>query len=412
MAKAVIVDSLRTGITKSFRGALRDTRPDDLAANCIDMLLARNPDIDPHHIDDCIIGCAFPEGAQGMNLGRNIAVLSRMSHRVAGTTVNRYCASGLQAVSVAATQIAAGGAQSIIAGGVESISTTLKYINTRKLYNPRIKQDAPGMYLGMDTDENTGEFIKNVFTSMGKTAEVVARKYGISRSMQDEYSLMSQQRIANAQALGLFEQEIISVNVPVMSKKLDVDGNPVIKYETVSQDECNRPNTTLKGLAELAPSFEENGSVTAGNSSQITDGAAICLLTSDQFAADMALNTLGVFHGYATSGCPPEEMGTGPIFAIEKLLRQFKLTLADIDLIEMNEAFAATTLYCQLKLGIDADKLNVNGGAISMGHPFGMTGARQVGHILRELRRRDMQLGIVSMCIGGGMGMAALVERT
>lgn len=403
--KAIVVDSVRSGITKSFRGKLRQTRPDDLAAQCVNALLARNNLLSNHEVDDCILGCAFPEGAQGMNIGRNVAILSDLSSAVSGTTVNRYCASGLQALAVGAQQIQTGGASAIIAGGVESISMTMNTINTTDLYNAAHLEKTPGIYLGMDIHEGKTAFIKNVFNSMGNTAEVVASKYAISRESQDEYAALSQSRIALAKQRGYFEAEIVPLNIKIESKKR---GEPT--YHLLAEDECNRPDTTLATLANLAPSFKKDGTVTAGNSSQITDGASVCLLANEAYVERKELPVLGYFHGYSTSGCAPECMGIGPVGAIKKLLNNFQMSLKDIDVFEINEAFAATTVYCQQALGIPINKLNPNGGAISMGHPFGMTGARQVGHILRELKRRDGRFGIVSMCVGGGMGVAALVE--
>lgn len=404
MNSAVIVDSVRTGITKSFKGKLRHTNPVNLAAQCVNALLQRNQSAlaEDASVDDCVIGCAFPEGAQGMNIGRNIAVLSGLSTDVSGMTVNRYCASGLQAVANAANQILCGNADTIVAGGVESVSTTLKTVNTRLLYNPDIKERVPGMYLGMNTEDAELAFHKNAFGSMGLTAEIIAEKYQISREAQDEYAFQSQMKMAAAQRDGKFDDEIIDVEF--QSRRKWEQG------ERLSRDECNRPSTTLDRLAELKPSFKEDGTVTAGNSSQVTDGAAMCLLMSEYHANQVGADKLGYFHGYVTSGCAPEEMGLGPIKAVRKLLDRFSLSTSDIDLYELNEAFASSTLYCQQVLEIDADKLNVNGGAISMGHPFGMTGARQVGHIVRELRRRNKKYGVVTLCVGGGMGVASLIE--
>lgn len=407
MGRVIIVDSVRTGITKSFRGKLRNVRPDNLAAKCVDELFRRNESIDAIDVEDCIVGCAFPEGAQGMNLGRNIAVLSQLSTNVAGSTVNRYCGSGLQAVAFAAGQIKDGGAEAIVAGGVESISMTLKHINTRHVYNAQIKSKAPGMYLAMNTEDDQPDFMKNTFFSMGMTAEVVAERYGIKREEQDYFAYSSQVRTYSAQRDGIFDEEIVPITITLPKRP----GSADFREEILNRDECNRPESTLESLAALSPSFKDGGTVTAGNSSQITDGACMCLLASEDYVMRRGLPRLGYFHGYATSGCQPEEMGVGPVKAIKKLLSRFHLSMNDIDLFELNEAFASTIVYCQKVMNIDLGKLNVNGGAISVGHPFGMTGARQIGHILRELRRRDKRFGVVAMCIGGGMGLAALVER-
>jgi acetyl-CoA acetyltransferase family protein len=283
---------------------------------------------------------------------------------------------------------------------------TLKHINTHHLYNQRIQQEVPGIYLGMDIENPATEFIKNVFNSMGQTAEIVAKKYGISRVAQDEYALLSQQRIAHAQTSGYFSSEIIPF--PIQRQK---KASTEIDTYILNQDECNKPDTNLDNLLALSPSFVDGGTATAGNSSQITDGASMCLLASDTFCDQHQLQRLGYFHGMVTAGCAPEEMGAGPLYAVKKLLKQHKLQISDVDLFEMNEAFASTTLYCQQSLRIPMEKLNVCGGAIGLGHPFGMTGSRLVGRILRDLKRLDKRLGIVTLCVGGGMGVAALVER-
>ncbi len=408
MKRAVLVDSVRTGITRSFKGSLRETRPDDLAAHCVDQLLARNPRVDPERVADCVVGCAFPEGAQGMNIGRSVALLSRLGAAVAGTTMNRYCASGLQAIAYAAAQIASGHADAMVAGGVESISMTLSTVNTNHVFNRRLSDRHPGVYLGMDIDNPQIEYRKRVFQSMGETAELVAERFGISRRDQDVYSVRSQERTARAQASGLFDDEIIPVEVITTSG--DERGEVVVRKKVVTRDECNRPATTLEQLAEFKPSFKPGGSVTAGNSSQVTDGACFCLLVSEDLARDRALEHLGYFRGFTVAGCPPEVMGVGPVPAIRELTRRVDVSPSEIDLFEINEAFASQTVHCQRVLEIDDQRLNVNGGAISIGHPFGMSGARMVGHLLRELRRRNGRFGVVSMCVGGGMGAAGLVE--
>lgn len=403
MRRVIIVDMVRTGITKSFRGKLRYTHPISLAKQCVNGLLNRNKSLaaDFLSIDDLVLGCAFPEGAQGMNLGRNVAAVSKLGISVPGTTVNRYCASGLEAMAIAANQIKCGSANAIIAGGVESISKTLRHVNTVDLFNNEIKDSAPSIYMGMDTCSENINFVKNVFTSMGLTAEIIAEKYGISRIEQDKYSKSSQDRMSFAQESGYFNEEIIPIN---FGEGISEEKNYLIK------DECNRPGTSLEDLSALKPAFKKDGSITAGNSSQVTDGAAMCLLMDEDSATLHGFEGIGYFHGYVTTGCLPEEMGVGPVNAIKKLLKTFRLSPDAIDLYEINEAFAACVIHCARELNIEQEKLNVNGGAISMGHPFGMTGVRMAGHIARELGRRNRRYGIVSACVGGGMGVAALIE--
>ncbi|WP_286785546.1 MULTISPECIES: thiolase family protein [Pseudomonas] len=391
MREVVIVDSLRTGLAKSFRGKFNQTRPDDMAAHCVNALLARTG-IDPALIDDCVVGAGSNEGAQGYNIGRNVAVLSKLGKDVAGMTLNRYCSSGLQAIAIAANQIASGCSDAIVAGGVESISLTLKSVNTDHLYNPLIQENLPGIYY-----------------PMGQTAEIVARRYGVSREAQDRYALQSQQRTARAQAEGLFDDEIVPMNVryqvedKASGEKKMVDG-------VVDRDDCNRPDTTYESLAALKPVFAEDGSVTAGNASQLSDGASMTLVMSLDKALELGLKPRAFFRGFTVAGCEPDEMGIGPVFSVPKLLKARGLSIDDIDLWELNEAFASQCLYARDRLGIDNEKYNVNGGSISIGHPFGMTGSRQVGHLIRELQRRSLRYGIVTMCVGGGMGATGLFE--
>jgi len=391
MREVVIVDSVRTGLAKSFRGKFNQTRPDDMAAHCVNALLARNG-IDPASVEDCIVGAGSNEGAQGFNIGRNVAVLSALGTGTAGMTLNRFCSSGLQAIAIAANQIASGCSDIIVAGGVESISLTMKSVNTDNLINPLLKEQVPGIYF-----------------PMGQTAEVVARRYNVSREAQDLYSLQSQQRTAQAQAAGLFRDEIVPMTVKYKVEDKNT-GQVQILDGVVDRDDCNRPDTTLENLAALKPVFAEDGSVTAGNSSQLSDGASMTLVMSLERALALGLKPRAFFRGFTVAGCEPDEMGIGPVFSVPKLLKAKGLSINDIDLWELNEAFASQCLYARDRLEIDNAKYNVNGGSISIGHPFGMTGSRQVGHLVRELQRRNLRYGIVTMCVGGGMGATGLFE--
>ena len=384
MRNAVVVDSVRTGLAKSFRGGFNQTRADDMTAHIVDALLERNPQVDPSIVEDIYLGCGNPEGPQGHNIARNVAVLSKLPIEAGGVTVNRYCSSGLQTVAMAATQVQSGFADCIIGGGVESISTVQGNTNTHMFVNEKLAEPSPGIY-----------------HAMGTTAEKVAKTYNVSRESQDEYSLSSQKRTAKAQDQGLFDDEIIPMNTKMLLKNKETGAEKEID-EVVDRDNCNRPETTLEGLASLNPVFDpENGSVTAGNSSQLSDGASVTLLMSEDKAKELGLNPLAYFRGFTVVGCQPDEMGIGPVFAIPKLLKSAGLNQDDIDLWELNEAFASQVVYIRDKLGLPMEKLNVNGGSIAIGHPFGMTGSRQVGHISRELRRREGKYGIVTMCVGG-----------
>ncbi|MGZ0783838.1 thiolase family protein [Pseudomonas sp. TKO26] len=391
MREVVIVDSVRTGLAKSFRGKFNQTRPDDMAAHCVNALLARNG-IDPASVEDCIVGAGSNEGAQGFNIGRNVAVLSALGTGTAGMTLNRFCSSGLQAIAIAANQIASGCSDIIVAGGVESISLTMKSVNTDNLINPLLKEQVPGIYF-----------------PMGQTAEVVARRYNVSREAQDRYSLQSQQRTAQAQAAGLFRDEIVPMTVKYKVEDKST-GQVQVLDGVVDRDDCNRPDTTLDNLAALKPVFAEDGSVTAGNSSQLSDGASMTLVMSLERALALGLKPKAFFRGFTVAGCEPDEMGIGPVFSVPKLLKAKGLKVDDIDLWELNEAFASQCLYARDRLEIDNARYNVNGGSISIGHPFGMTGSRQVGHLVRELQRRNLRYGIVTMCVGGGMGATGLFE--
>ena len=393
MREVVIVDSVRTGLAKSFRGGFNQTRADDMTAHIIDALMDRNPGVDPQSVEDVILGCGYPEGAQGNNIARTSAVLSKLPIQTGGTTVNRYCSSGLQTIAMAATQIQSGFTDCVIAGGVESISTSHGHINTYMFENEKIAKEVPGIY-----------------HAMGTTAETVAKRYNISRKNQDEYALSSQLRCAEAQNQGLFDDEIIPMNT--MMKVINKETGEESEVETVvDKDNCNRPDTTIEGLAGLNPIFDpEGGSVTAGNSSQLSDGASVTMLMSEDKANALGLESLAYFRGFTVSGCEPDEMGIGPVFAIPKLLKIAGLEVDDIDLWELNEAFASQVVYIRDQLNLPTEKLNVNGGSIAIGHPFGMTGSRQVGHLTRELKRRKIRYGVVTMCVGGGMGAASLFE--
>ena len=393
MNQVVIVDSLRTGLAKSHRGTFNLTRADDLVAHCIDALLARYPALDPSEVDDVVVGAGRQIGEQSANLARYAVVLSRLPVTVPATTISRACSSGLNAIAMAATQIASGCAEVALAGGVESITGLERGTPAKFDENPRLLDEKPA-----------------VFMAMGDTAEVVARRYKVSREAQDRYALQSQQRYAAAEAAGYIKEEIAPMRVK-WRKVINKDTKETAVVDgIVDKDECNRADTTLAGLAALPPAFAEGGTVTAGNSSQLSDGASMTLLMSERRAQQLGLTPLAYFRGFAVAGCEPDEMGIGPVFAIPKLLKYKGLTLADIELVELNEAFASQCLYSRDALGIDNDLYNVNGGSISIGHPFGMTGSRLTGLLLRELRRRGKKLGIVSMCVGKGMGAAGLFE--
>ena len=394
MKTAVIVDSVRTGLAKSHRGGFNMTRPDDMLAHIINGMLDRNPNLPPEMVEDVIMGCGNPEGAMGHNIGRNAAVLSNLPLTVGGTTVNRYCSSGLQSIPMAASQIMAGCYDTVIAGGVEQITMLSGKQNMDGFVNEKLAESHPGIY-----------------HPMGITAECVANRYNVSRETQDEIAFESQTRTAAAQEAGKFVDEIIPMDTKMMLMNKETGESKEVDY-TVDKDECNRPGTTLEGLAALKPVFDpENGSVTAGNSSQLSDGASVTLVMSEEKALELGLKPMAYFRGFTTMGCEPDEMGIGPVFSVPKLLKSHNMSVDDIDLWELNEAFAVQVAYCRDQLGISMDKLNVNGGSISIGHPFGMTGSRQVGHIVRELSNQDKQFGIVTMCVGGGMGATGLFER-
>jgi acetyl-CoA acyltransferase len=393
MREAVIVASSRTPLAKSFRGSFNITRPDDLAALCIKDLMKKVPQLDPAEVEDVVLGCAFPEGPQGFNMARNAALLAGLPVTTAGTTINRFCSSGLQAIALGAHQIMNEGTEVVMAGGSESITMLQNDWNKKDVFNPWLMENLRAIYM-----------------PMGITAEVVAERYSVSREEQDRYALLSQQRTAAAQRAGKFDDEIFPVSTTCLVKD-KATGQESKKDVMVKMDECNRPDTTLEGLAKLPPAFKpERGTVTAGNASQFSDGASVTLLLSAEKAKALGVQPLGIFRGFHVAACEPDEMGIGPVFALPKLLKHTGKKLADIDVIELNEAFASQVVYCRDKLGLDPAKLNPNGGSISIGHPYGMTGSRCTGTILQELRRTKKRYGIVTMCVGGGMGAAGLFE--
>jgi acetyl-CoA acyltransferase len=391
MRDAVIVSSVRTAIGKAPRGALRYTRPDDMGATAIKGALAQAPGVEPASVEDVIMGCAMPEAEQGMNVARLSAVLAGLPNEVPAFTVNRFCSSGLQAIAIAAERIMLGAADTVIGGGTESMSMVPMGGN-KLVPNLTLVEHVPPVYIGM-----------------GHTAEEVAKRFDVSRKEQDELSAASHKKAAAAIESGRFAEEI----VPLQAKVYGVgkDGRPVAQTKTFNVDEGVRGDTNVEALAKLRPAFSTTGTVTAGNSSQTSDGAAASVVLSDERAKQLGLKPLGIFRAFVVAGCDPDIMGIGPSLAIPKLLSKTGMKLEDIDLIELNEAFASQAVYCIRKLGLDPAKVNVNGGAIALGHPLGCTGAKLTATLLHEMRRRKSRYGIISMCIGGGMGAAALFER-
>jgi acetyl-CoA acetyltransferase family protein len=393
--EAVIVDSKRTALAKAGRGSLNITEPVDYLAHTIRSVVEGNAAVDPMSIEDVIVGCGFPEGCQGMNTARVAAMAAGLPKESAATTVNRFCSSGSQAVMMAAHSIINEGADVAIGAGVETITMMQDGSqNTSRLANAAAMKRFPGLYF-----------------PMGITAEIVAERYSVSREDQDAYALQSQQRYAKAVEAGHIAEEIAPM--AVTRNVIKKEKNPYEEAFTLELDECNRPSTTLDGLSSLTPVFkkpEEGGTVTAGNASQLSDGASATLMMSAAKANELGIEPLGYYRGSAVAGCGPEEMGIGPVFAVPKLLKRHGLTMADIDIVELNEAFASQLLYCQRELGIPNDVLNPQGGSISIGHPFGMTGSRMTGSLLRQLKREGKRYGIVTMCVGGGQGFAALFE--
>jgi acetyl-CoA acyltransferase len=388
MRNAVIVAAARTAVGKAPKGALRTTRPDEMAAAVIKAVIER-AGIDMNEIEDIVLGCAFPEAEQGMNVARIAALRAGLPVTTAGQTVNRFCSSGLQSIATAAQQIMAGMGDVIIAGGAESMSL-VPMIGNKFTPNPYLASEYPGVYLGM-----------------GLTAENVAKQYGVSREDQDAFALRSHQRAAAAQAAGKFDAEIVPLDVCVKVG----EGSEVKELRTVfKQDEGVRRDSTIEALAKLKPAFAMKGTVTAGNSSQTSDGAAALLIMSEEKAQALGLKPLARFVSFAVGGVPPEVMGIGPIAAVPKALKYAGMDLKDIDLIELNEAFAAQGLAVVRELGMDVEKVNVNGGAIALGHPLGCTGAKLTVQIIHELQRQGKQTGLVTMCIGGGMGAAGIIQ--
>jgi len=384
--RVVIASTARTPFTRAHKGELKDTRPDTMAAHVISAAIERVPGLKKEQIEDVVMGCAMPEAEQGMNVARIASLLAGLPDTVPGMTINRFCASGVQSIAQVAAGIQAGHYQVAIAGGTETM-TQVPMGGNKVSANPELMEKFP-----------------EVYTTMGATAEKVAAKWNVSRADQDAFAAESQKRAGAAREAGRFKDEI----APITAKWFDENGQP--KTALISDDTILRPETTLEGLQKLKPAFDAKGTVTAGNASPLTDGAAAAVVMSEAKAKELGVKPLGYFIDYAVAGVPPDIMGIGPVPAVRKLLERNKLTVKDIDLFELNEAFAAQGLYCMRELGLPADKVNVNGGAISMGHPLGVSGTRMVGTLLRELKRRGGKRGIVTMCIGGGMGAAALIE--
>jgi acetyl-CoA acyltransferase len=390
MQEAVIVDCLRTAVGKAPRGTLRNSRPDDLAAKVIGSLLEKHPEVPKEDVDDVILGCAMPEAESGMNMARIAALRAGLPDMVPGVTINRFCSSGLQSIAMAADRIRAGSAQAIIAGGSESMSL-LPMSGVKFAPNPYFVDHRPEVYMGM-----------------GLTAEELQTKYRISRDDQDSFAFRSHQRALNAQMLHHFDEEIVPVEVKFTT--LD-NGKPSEQTVTFAKDEGPRADTSIEALAKLKPVFHAKGTVTAGNSSQTSDGAAAALVMSASRARELGLKPIARFVSFAVAGVPPEIMGIGPVVAIPKALALAGLKLDQIDVIELNEAFAVQALAVIRQAGLDLERVNVNGGAIALGHPLGCTGAKLTATILREMKRRNARYGMVTMCVGGGQGAAGIFEN-
>ncbi len=390
MREAVIVSGVRTAIGRAPRGTLRNTRPEDMGITAIKEALNRAKGLDPEEIDDVILGNSFPEGEQGMNIARVLALGAGLPDRVPGLTVNRFCSSGLNSIAIAANAIMTNQAEVIIAGGVESMSQVPMGGNK------------------LTPDPTLADYRPDIYMPMGNTAEVVANRYGISREDQDKFAAQSHERADAAIKEGKFDDEIVPLTIT--ERTVGPDNKIVEKEKVFKVDEGVRPGTTAEVLAKLRPAFSANGSVTAGNSSQTSDGAAATVVMSAERAKQLNLEPIAVFRGFAVEGCPPDEMGVGPSVAIPKLMKQTGMSTKDVDLFELNEAFASQALYCVNKLELDQEIVNVNGGAIALGHPLGCTGTKLTVTLLNELKRRKGRYGVVSMCIGGGMGAAGLFE--
>jgi len=391
MKEAVVVSAVRTAVGKAPRGILKDTRPDDIAAIVIKEAVSRVPGLKMEEVDDVVLGCAFPESDQGLNLARVVAMRAGFPHTVPGQTVNRFCSSGLQAIATAAYEIMAGATEVMVAGGVEFMS------------------QVPIMGLTPSPNPYLVEHNPQVYTSMGLTAENVAEKFGVSREDQDRFALSSHQKAAKAIKEGKFKEELIPILAKV--KEVKEDGTVVVKEVIFDTDEGVRYDATLEGMAALKPVFKAKGTVTAGNASQTSDGAAALVLMSREKAEKMGVKPMAAFRSFAVAGVPPEVMGIGPAYAVPKALKLAGLTLDQIGLVELNEAFASQALYVIRHLGLNSDIVNVNGGAIAVGHPLGCTGAKLTTMLLYEMKRRNVRYGLVTMCIGGGMGAAGVFER-
>ncbi|MCJ7747500.1 MAG: acetyl-CoA C-acyltransferase [Desulfobacterales bacterium] len=391
MKEAVVVSAVRTAVGKAPRGILKDTRPDDIAAIVIKEAVARVPGLKLEEIEDVVLGCAFPESDQGLNLARVVAMRAGFPHTVSGQTVNRFCSSGLQAIATAAYEIMVGGAEVIIAGGVEFMS------------------QVPIMGLTPSPNPYLVEHYPQVYTSMGLTAENVAEKFGVKREEQDRFALSSHQKAAKAIREGKLKEEIIPI--PAKVKEVKEDGTIIVKEVIFDTDEGVRYDASLEGMAALKPVFKANGTVTAGNASQTSDGAAALVLMSKERAEALKVKPMAIFRSFAVAGVPPEIMGIGPVYAVPKALKKAGLTIKDIGLVELNEAFASQSLYVIRELGLNLDIVNVNGGAIAVGHPLGCTGAKLTTTLLYEMKRRNVRYGLVTMCIGGGMGAAGVFEN-